>query len=104
MNSNYLFEEKVFVHEFPEAVCIVRVVGMDVELERVKVSTEKEEALRQLDVLLLERDRLHFANRVNGIEGYGYTQSIASCGKKVCMCVCGVHYKMWILQYQCNLQ
>ena len=42
----YLFQEEVFVHEFSEAVCVIGVVGVNVELERVEVSTEKEQALR----------------------------------------------------------
>ena len=83
----YLFKEKVFVHEFPEAVCVVCVVGMDVELERVEISTEKEQAFRQLDVLLLEGDGLDLANRVDGIEGNSNTQSVASY-KCVCVCEC----------------
>ena len=80
----------MFVHEFPEAVCIVCVVGMDVELERVEISTEKEQAFRQLDVLLLEGNRLDLANRVDGIEGNSNTQSVASyeC-VRVCESECG---------------
>ena len=81
----YLFKEKVFVHEFPKAVSIVRIVRMDVELERVKVATEKEQPLGQFDVLLLERDRLNLTNRVDGIQGNSNAQSVASC---VCVCVC----------------
>ena len=36
----------MFVHEFPEAVCVVGVVRVDIELERVEISTEKEQSLR----------------------------------------------------------
>ena len=74
----YLFQEEVFVHEFPEAVCVVGVVRVNVELERVEVSTEKEQALRQLDVLFLEGDGLDLANRVDGVERNCNTQSVAS--------------------------
>jgi hypothetical protein len=68
----------VFVHEFPEAVRIVGVVGVDVELERMEVSTEKEQTLRELDVLLLEGDGLDLADRVDGVERNSNTQSVAS--------------------------
>ena len=68
----------MFVHEFPEAVCIVGVVWVNVELERVEVSTEKEQALRQFDVLFLEGDGLDLANGVDGVERNCNTQSVAS--------------------------
>ena len=68
----------MFVHEFPEAICIIGVVRMNVELERVEISTEKEQTLRQLDILLFEGDRLHLANRVDSIEGNSNTQGVAS--------------------------
>ena len=63
----------MFVHDLPEAVSVVGVVRMDVELEGVEVSTEEEEAVRELDVVLLERHRLNLPHRVDRVERYGHT-------------------------------
>ena len=77
-SSAYLLQEKVFLHEVPDSVRVVSVVRMNVEFERVKVATEKEKAIGEFDVLLLERDRLDFPHRVNGVEGDSNAESVAS--------------------------
>lgn len=50
----YLFHEEVLLHEIPNPISIVSVVRVDVELQGMEVTTEKEKTFRKFDVVLLQ--------------------------------------------------
>ena len=66
------------LHEFLDAVRIVRAVWVYVQLHGVEVSAEHQQALGQLDALLLEDGRLQLAQRVYGGQGEGHHQRVTS--------------------------
>ena len=69
----YLFHKEMFLHQIPQAVRVVSVVWMNVELQGMEVATEKEQPFGEFDVLFLQNGRLHLPDRVNGVERDSHT-------------------------------